>query len=234
MNIWYHLIIFIFRIYSAIFIPKINVTGYKNLIEGPKIVVANHPNMTDSFVLPFIFPEKLTFLIQANTFSVPIIGFLLRKSGQIPVIKGQGKQALEIALEQLSNGQTIVIYPEGRLNHGKALFRAGSGAVLLAKNSGAPILPIGFYVSPHDTVRVKGKIQNRKTFAHWQVKGCCHLQIGRPFHIEEINTEKFNHFCMRKITNRMMVQIAELVAEARNNAESKYQPQVQSSTCVKN
>ena len=221
MNIWYSLIKSIFRIYILMCIPKISVTGHKNLIEGPKIVVANHPNMTDSCVLPFIFPEKLTFLIQASTFSVPILGFLLRKSGQIPVIKGQGKQALDIALEHLSNGQTIVIFPEGRLNHGKGFFRAGSGAIVLAKNSGAPILPIGFYVSPHDTVVVKGKIQNRKTFAHWQIKGCCHVHIGRPWCIEEIKKEEINHFRLRKITNRMMVQIAELVAEARNNAESK-------------
>lgn len=223
MNFWYSLIKFIFRIYILICIPKIRVTGHKNLIKGPKIVVANHPNMTDSCVLPFIFHEKLTFLIQASTFSVPIIGFLLRKSGQIPVIKGQGKQALNIALEHLSNGQTIVIFPEGRLNHGKGLFRAGSGAAVLAKNSGAPILPIGFYVSPNDTVIVRGKIQNRKTFANWQVKGCCHVHIGRPWHVEEINRSKINHLRLRKITNRMMVQIAELVAEGRNNAESNNQ-----------
>jgi 1-acyl-sn-glycerol-3-phosphate acyltransferase len=179
MNIWYRIIKLIFRIYTLVFIPKISVTGQKNLIEGPKIVVANHPNMSDSCVLPCIFSEKLTFLIQANTFSVPIIGFLLRKSGQIPVIKGQGKQALKIALEHLSIGQTIVIFPEGKLNHGGGLCRAGSGAVVLAKNSGAPILPIGFYVSPQDTVILKGKIQNLKTFAHWQVKGCCHVHIGK-------------------------------------------------------
>ena len=223
MNIWYSLVKFIFRIYVLVFIPKINVTGQKNLIKGPKIVVANHPNITDSCILPFIFSEKLTFLIQASTFSVPIIGFLLRKSGQIPVIKGQGKQALNIALEYLSNGQTIVIFPEGRLNHGKEFYRAGSGAAVLAKNSGAPILPVGFYVSPNDTVIVKGKIQNRKTFAHWQVKGCCHVNIGRPWKIEEINKGKVNHFHLREITNKMMVQIAELVTEARNNAESKSQ-----------
>ncbi|MFN2237721.1 MAG: lysophospholipid acyltransferase family protein [Anaerolineales bacterium] len=223
MNIWYRIIKFIFRIYILICIPKISVTGHNNLIKGPKIVVANHPNMTDSCVLPFIFSEKLTFLIQASTFSVPIIGFLLRKSGQIPVIKGQGKQALNIALEHLSNGQTIVIFPEGRLNHGKELFRAGSGAIVLAKNSGAPILPIGFYVSPHDTLIMKGKIQNRKTFAHFQVKGCCHVHIGRPWNIEKINKEKTNYLQLRKLTNQMMDQIGELVAEARNNAESKSQ-----------
>ena len=221
MNIWYSLIKSIFRIYNLMCIPKISVTEQKNLIEGPKIVVANHPNMTDSCVLPFIFPEKLTFLIQASIFSVPIMGFLLRKSGQIPVIKGQGKQALNIALEHLSNGQTIVIFPEGRLNHGKSLFRAGSGAVVLAKNSGVPILPIGFYVSPHDTVIMKGKIQNRKTFAHWQVKGCCHVHIGKPWHIEEINKGRINHLRLRDITNKMMGQIAELVTDAHNNAEPK-------------
>jgi 1-acyl-sn-glycerol-3-phosphate acyltransferase len=221
MNIWYGLIKIIFRIYRLVFMPKVKVSGQCNLVDGPKIVVANHPNMSDSFVLPFIFPEDLTFLIQANTFSVPVIGFLLRKSGQIPVVKGQGRMALDAALKRLSKGETIVIFPEGKLNHGKELCRAGSGAAVLAKRSGAPILPIGFYVSPRDTLKLKGVIQNRKTFAYWQVRGCCHVHIGEPWRITESDVAEIPRFRLRAITKRMMAQIAALVQEAHDEAEAE-------------
>ena len=221
MNIWYGLIKLTFRIYILIFIRKIKVTGRENLIDGPKIVVANHPNMIDSCVLPFIFSENLTFLIQAETMSVPIIGFLLRKSGHIPVIKGHGLLALDTALERLSQGNTVVIFPEGRLNHGKGLSRAGSGAAVLAKKSGVPILPIGFYVSPDDTLILKGKIQNRKTFARWQVRGCCHVHIGSSWQITKSMGEYIPRPRLRAITKWMMTQIAELVTEARLDAEVK-------------
>lgn len=224
MNIWNGLIKIIFRIYILIFIRKIKVIGRENLTDGPKIVVANHPNMTDSCVLPFIFSENLTFLIQADTFSVPIIGFLLRKSGHIPVVKGQGRIALDTALEHLSQGNTIVIFPEGKLNHGEGLSRAGSGAAVLAKKSGAPILPIGFYVSPNDTLILKGKIQNRNTFARWQVRGCCHVNIGPPWQITKFNGENIPRLRLRPITKRIMTQIAELVTEARHDAEAENMP----------
>ena len=224
MNIWYVLIKIIFRIYILIFIRKIKVTGWENLIDGAKIVVANHPNMTDSCVLPFIFSEDPIFLIQAETFSVPIIGFLLRKSGHIPVVKGQGRIALDTALKRLSLGNTVVIFPEGRLNHGEGLSRAGSGAAVLAKRSGAPILPIGFYVSPNDTLILKGKIQNRKTFARWQVRGNCHVNIGPPWQITKSNGENIPRLKLRAITKWMMAQIAELVTEVHPDSEAENIP----------
>jgi len=167
MNFWHCLLIIIFKIYRLIFIRSVSISGRENLIDGPKILVANHPNATDCCVLPYIFPENLTFLIQANIFSLPIIGNMLRKSGQIPVAKGQGRVALDTALERLSKGGTVVIFPEGKLNHGNGLHRAGYGAAVLAKQSGAPIESIGFYVSPRDTLTLKGKIDRRKTFARW-------------------------------------------------------------------
>jgi len=38
---------------------------------------------------------------------------------QIPVTIGQGKEALRIARERLAMGNTVVIFPEGHLNHGE-------------------------------------------------------------------------------------------------------------------
>ena len=181
MNIWYRLLRNIFQIYRFGIMRSVRISGRGNLLNGPKILVANHPNATDCCVLPHIFPEDLTFLIQANIFSLPIIGYMLRKSGQIPVVGGQGRIALDTALERLSNGGTVVIFPEGKLNHGNGLHRAGCGAAVLAKRSGAPIVPIGFYVSQRDTLTLKGKIDRRKTFARWQVQGCCYVHIGEPW-----------------------------------------------------
>jgi len=221
MNIWYLLIKMIFRIYMLFFIPKVKVCGRENLIEGPKILVANHPNMSDAFVLPFIFSEKLTYLIQARTCSLPVVGWLLRKSGQIPVVKGEGRTALGTALACLAQGGTVVIFPEGKLNHGRGLCRAGSGAAVLAKKSGVPVLPVGFYVSPRNTLILKGKIQNRKRFAYWQVRGCCHVHIGEPWKVTASSESEIPRLRLRAITKRMMAQIADLVQEAHDEAEAE-------------
>ncbi len=220
MDIWYGLLKLIFRIFTLVCVRKVRVIGRENLIPGPKILVANHPNVTDSCVLPFILPERLYFLVQANMLDLPVIGFILRKSGQIPVVKGQGKDALNMAIKRLNAGETIVIFPEGKLNHGKSLHRAGSGAAVLAKKSGAPIVPIGFYVPPKDTMILKGRIQNRKTFGCWQVKGCCYLYVGEPWTVTKGNEDIVASPKLREITNRIMTQIAEQIQFAKSEAES--------------
>ena len=95
MDIWYGLLKLIFRIYALVCVRKVRVIGRENLIPGPKILVANHPNVTDSCVLPFIMSERLYFLVQANMLDLPVIGFILRKSGQIPVDKRARENCFE-------------------------------------------------------------------------------------------------------------------------------------------
>jgi len=151
MDFWYILSKCVLILYLAVCIEKIQVIGEENLIPGPKIIVANHPNLTDGFILPFVIQEKLHFLIQAETFNLPILRCLLTKADQIPVVSGCGWDALNNALDKLSAGKVIVLFPEGKLNHGARLHRGRSGAAVLAIKSGAPINPVGFYVLPKNT-----------------------------------------------------------------------------------
>ena len=73
MDVWYSLAKSIVRTYMVLLTDGYDVVGKENIPAGPKIVIANHTYVTDAFVLPFIFPEKLHFLIQAETFTLPVI-----------------------------------------------------------------------------------------------------------------------------------------------------------------
>ena len=90
MDFWYSFTKGIVRTYVALFMEGVKVDGRENLPPGPKIIVGNHPHVTDSFVLPFIVPEKIHFFIQEETFTLPIIGKILELADQIPVVIGQG------------------------------------------------------------------------------------------------------------------------------------------------
>src|SRR5512139_151043 len=137
MDVWYNVAKSIIRTYLMMFTDGFQVNGVENIVSGPKIVVANHNYATDAFVVPFIFPEKLNFLVQSELFTLPVFGRILALADQIPVTIGQGKEALKTARERLAIGNTVVIFPEGHLNHGEALRRAGSGAAILAVQTGA-------------------------------------------------------------------------------------------------
>jgi len=218
MDFWYNLTKQILKGYLAVCIQKIHVKGEENLQPGPKIIAANHPNLSDGFVLPFIIKEKLHFLIQSSTFNMPIIRVLLVHSDQIPVVPGYGHEALNNAIDKLSEGKVIVIFPEGKLNHGEKLRRGRSGVAILALKSGAPIVPVGFYVPQENTGMWRGRIRNRITKARWQLRGECYVQIGKPWQVSPLNLSTKNPTVLRATTKNIMLRISEQITQARTEA----------------
>lgn len=216
MDFWYKTVLMIVGGYKTLFIRSV-VVGQENIPSGPKILIANHPNVTDSFVLPFIIREKLHFFIQAETFTLPILGRLLALADQIPVTFGEGRKALNIAIDRLARGNSVVIYPEGRLNNSKEFRRAGAGASILALESGAPVVPLGFYVPEKYARPIKGHFHGRETIGSWQFGGPCIVNIGEPWKplMDEVDQ---SYRALREVTQQMMAQIMDLVEQARAEA----------------
>ncbi len=218
MDFWYRFSKLVVGTYLTAFVKRIHVIGRENLHPGPKIIMANHPNLTDGFVLPFIFPDKLHFIIQSDAFDVPIIRFLLKKADQIPLIRTRGREALQTALDRLTAGNGIVVFPEGRLNHGKQLQRGRLGAALLAQASGAPIFPVGFFVRPEDTRMVVRRIKDRISKACYQIRGVCYVNIGKPWSVPQLTDGKLHPRKLRDLTAKIMQQIGDLAGQAKTVA----------------
>ena len=127
---WYQVSNTVRRFYKLFCLNFIQLEGKENLLPGqPKIIAANHSNETDAFVLPFIFPDKLHFLILEENFSIPVFDCLLALADQIPDLLGRGKEALSTAKKRLLEGNSVVIFPEGYRAHGKGFRRAGAGGL---------------------------------------------------------------------------------------------------------
>ncbi len=218
MDFWYSFAKSIVRVYIAFCIDKIHLIGKPDIPSGPKIIVANHTNVTDGFVLPFLIKEKVHFLIQAETFALPVIGRLLALADQIPVYVGRGREALDTAKKKLGLGHSVAIFPEGRLNDGRNFCRAGAGAALLAVESGAPLIPVGLYVPQCYARPIKGYFHNRMTVGRWQLGGGCFVHFGEVFEIPSSISERVNYRELRKLTDKMMAKVAELVQQAQDEA----------------
>jgi len=81
---WYKFARGVLGIYVRPRIRKIQICGEELIPADQKIIVANHVNLTDCFVLPNIFTEKLQILIRADLYEIPVIGKLLELADQIP------------------------------------------------------------------------------------------------------------------------------------------------------
>jgi 1-acyl-sn-glycerol-3-phosphate acyltransferase len=167
--------------YRALFSRGLEISGQFPLPAGPKILAANHTTASDPIYLPYLLEEKTHCLFQNGLFAVPVLGWLFRMTGQVCVDREHGRAAYEQSCALLRAGKTLALFPEGRLCPREARLPAKSGTVRLALETGVPIIPMGFYVRPEDTLtlHLPGKTSRP---GNWQVGGKCYLRFGEAWH----------------------------------------------------
>jgi 1-acyl-sn-glycerol-3-phosphate acyltransferase len=120
-------------------------------LQGPAVIVANH---LSAFDIPVLYTEvPMQFRIVANKplFKLPFVGWHLRRSGQIPIDRSTMKttiKTLHVAVDDLKQGLSVVIFPEGGRSLSGRLQPFMNGAFYVAIKAQAPVLPcaiIGTY-----------------------------------------------------------------------------------------
>lgn len=125
-------------------------TGLENLpAEGGVVVVSNHVSTADPVTLGRFLLDAgrpPSFLTKAQLFDVPVLGWLLRTSGQVPVQRGgaDAQTALVAARSAVEEGGCVVMYTDGTLTKDPLQWPmvGKSGAVRLALDTGAPVVPV--------------------------------------------------------------------------------------------
>lgn len=123
--------------------------GHKLPATGPFILAPNHNSNVDPLVMAVAvwrLGRAPRFLAKASLFRVPVVGFLFRSSGQIPVERGGGARAaipLAAARRLVREGQGVIVYPEGSLTRDPQLWpmRGKTGAARLALDLDLPVIP---------------------------------------------------------------------------------------------
>lgn len=109
--------------------------------RGPVILAGNHTGLLDSLLVFASFRRPVRFLVAERVFNWPVIGWIVRRVGVIPVKPGKGGGAYLETLERLSRGEAIGIFPEGKLTTDGTIAPFHKGAARLHLENGAPIVP---------------------------------------------------------------------------------------------
>ena len=205
---------FILKSYFTVLNRTYDVRGHTSLPKGPKIIAMNHTQGCDPFYLPFVLEDTPHFLIQDGLFRLPVIGALLKETGQIPVHRGteRANAAKEQACALLRQGKTIVIFPEGKEVPVGQRIPAKSGTVRMSLETGAPIIPLGLYVPPQFLTSLKFHWQGSPRSGAWQFSGTSYMRFGtawRPSSQSHIRTQ----------TEELMNRIYLLVTEAERETQ---------------
>lgn len=218
MDNWHRLWKAACGLYLAAFTKGIRVEGSEHIRPGPKIVISNHPTVTAMFAPPFVFPDKLCYLIQADAFDFPLVGGALRRAGHIPVTRGQRAATLGAAHERLKQGYAVLIYPEGRLSPAETFAPPRVGAALLALESGAPVVPVGCFTPPRFVRRFRFHYQGQERNGVLQFGGKCFIRVGPAWQPPRPPEADRSDHGLRSLAEMLMEKVVALVEQAQASA----------------
>lgn len=184
--------------------------------SGPVIIVANHISNFDPLALGHYlvwhgrWPRALA---KSELWQVPVVGWLARSLGQIPVERRSARAAesLTAAASALARGECVVIYPEGTITGDPDGWpmTGRPGAARLALQTGAPVVPIGQWgaqrVMPGRSI----------AFPRLLPRATMTVIAGPPVDLSDLREARDTPGAAAEGSLRIMDAITALVAEAR-------------------
>jgi 1-acyl-sn-glycerol-3-phosphate acyltransferase len=190
--------------------------GAEHLPAGTGFIAAgNHMTNVDPLTFAhYLYDHGVApkILAKSSLFGVPVLGWVLRSSGQIPVYRntsraGDSLRAAEVALAE---GECVAVFPEGTLTRDPDLWPmvAKTGVARLALTSRVPVVPIAQWGAQDLLGRYK------KLFKPFPPKKVTVL-AGPPVVLDDLYDRPLDAATLREATERVMAAITALLADVR-------------------
>lgn len=152
---WYGLVI------TSIPYPFIRVR-YENHEQrdpgGPYIFVSNHRSASDAFLM-CVLPHVCVQIVNVWPFRIPILGLYAKFSGYLNIRMMTHEQFIERAMKLMSDGVSIIFFPEGTRSASRTMGSFHGAAFRLALETKTPVVPI--CISGNENIPPKGSLQLR-------------------------------------------------------------------------
>ncbi len=134
------------RLNMAASFIRATVKGTEHLTPGQSyVVVANHQSLIDIYLLFGATPIDIIWVMKQELRRVPFLGLACDRMGYIYIDRGNTEAALRsisAAKHRISNGVSVVFFPEGTRSRDGSLGTFKRGAFHLATELDLPVLPI--------------------------------------------------------------------------------------------
>jgi len=123
-------------------IYRVTARGVENLPPGGFLLLPNHVTWVDAIVLQLACPRTIRFMVYDKIYNQPALKWFFKMIEAIPISERHAKDALRKAVECIKQGDVVCIFPEGELSRTGILLRLKRGYELIAREAGAPVVPV--------------------------------------------------------------------------------------------
>ncbi|MDJ0321735.1 lysophospholipid acyltransferase family protein [Pseudarthrobacter sp. PS3-L1] len=190
-------------------------SGVENLPAGGFIAVPNHCTEIDPLVVGHMLYNQGRmphFLAKGSLFKVPVVGWVLTATKQIPVERSTAgaNRSLKLAQEVVAEGGSIIIYPEGTLTRDPNLWpmKGHTGAARLALESGLPVVPMAHWGAHELFPRYSKRF-------HVFPRKTSRMLVGAPVDLSAYLGKPLDKATLKAATEAIMDDITGLLEELR-------------------
>lgn len=113
---------------------KFEYHGIENVpTKGALMMLGNHSSWIDWLIVQFALQRRLRYVMERDIYNWPILGYLWRLGGAVPISSRSSKDAFNQAKRILKEGDAIGIYPEGQITYSGEIGKIYRGFEVIAK-----------------------------------------------------------------------------------------------------
>lgn len=185
---------------------------------GGFVVAPNHVSHVDPLVVAhFLYDNGRPprFLAKSGLFTIPVVGWVVRTAGQIPVFRESrnATAAFAGAVAAINAGECVAVYPEGTLTRDPALWPmvAKTGAARIALTTGCPVIPVAQWGAQ----RILAPYTKRP---HLLGRKVMQVSAGAPVDLDDLRGKPITSELLREATQRIMARITTQLVDLRGEA----------------
>ncbi|MDY0812878.1 lysophospholipid acyltransferase family protein [Kitasatospora purpeofusca] len=215
--------------FAAVLVKPVNTAlvkpdwrGWEHLPKrGGFITAVNHNSIIDPVVYAhwqYNSGRPPRILGKSSLFSIPFIGFMLRKTGQIPVFREStdAAQAFRSAIDAVNSGQCVQFYPEGTLTRDPGLWpmTGKSGVARVALMTGAPVIPVAHW-GAHEIIPPYGRGSGGRSRFNLFPRHRVTVAAGPAVDLSKYQGQELTAQVLRDATEDIMTAITAVLADIR-------------------
>jgi 1-acyl-sn-glycerol-3-phosphate acyltransferase len=198
---------------------KLEIEGAENLPrDGAYVLAPNHYSEADPLVVALAVWKSgraPRFMAKESLFRVPVLGWVLKITGMVPVARTSSASSARITIETSQTlvklGRGVIVYPEGTLTRDPDMWpmRGKTGAVRLALAGDIPLIPMAHWGAQALLPRY-GKLKL------WPLRRPVRVVIGDSVDITAFRTNQTQPAALVNATDVLMADIAKLLSQIRS------------------